>query len=164
MLRVYGSLTPVQRQTLLRGGVLPYAGLSPGAQRWVRRALQVRLDNDCEMKREPVDAARTVFSLRARSAKRSVTAAPNGFRILYRPLGGVLDYDAPVERVDLLSRRAPEGARRGAAARWTVAGGQLSAASAGDAGRLLPTPAPLHGLADAGNSCRTDDAEALWSP
>jgi hypothetical protein len=105
LLRVYGSLTPAQRQTLLGGDGLAYAALSPAAQRWLRRALQARLDNDSWLRLEPVDPERVVLSLRARPLQRSVTAAPDGFRILYQPPGVILKYDARVERVEELYYR-----------------------------------------------------------
>jgi hypothetical protein len=44
MLRAYGSLLPLQRQTLRAGGAVPAVAMTPDARRWLRLAMQAPRD------------------------------------------------------------------------------------------------------------------------
>jgi hypothetical protein len=76
-LRVYGSLTPGQRQALLAGGKVAYAAMPAEARQWLERVLDKR--------DAPIEERNTGFlTLRVEQVERVANATPEGITILYR--------------------------------------------------------------------------------
>jgi hypothetical protein len=96
LLRLFAGLLPAQRAALLHGGALPYERLSLEAQRWVRRALRARQENDYTLQTEPMSPEQSWLALEVRPAQRRVAPDPGGFRIEYQPAGRRIDFKAPM--------------------------------------------------------------------